>query len=223
MVLSWVGLDTGALGSDLIQAGIGQDAILFSFEDITIAVTSAYVWTEFLPTQRGISRISNFRVRIGDIVYVQVWVGASSDSGDADISGPNCYFRILNITTGGYTTVRRSLGSVTFTGATAEWIVERPMIGGGFELAPLADYTSLIMGGAHAQLQSGKEVNFNASPFNNIRMVSEREGASDLSIASVSRLPPADAGLISVVSGTNPLLASVVQDKFIQFRWQGVS
>lgn len=109
---SWVGLG-GMNISQLIQDGTEQDT--------TSTGTRYYSWICELPDMTG-SSSTNIAVSPGDLVYAQC---------SYDPSNQDAYYFIENVTTGKYTNPNIQLpGSNDYSGASAEWITERPLLGG---------------------------------------------------------------------------------------------
>jgi hypothetical protein len=128
----WVGID-GWNSNDVLQAGTEADAYCSG------GSTSQYysAWIEWYPYSE--SRISGFPVAPGDDMFVEVW----------NTSATNGYAYLYNISTG--QTAEYNLtppSGTTLVGNSAEWIVERPGVGGG--LATLANYGLDYMSGAAA-------------------------------------------------------------------------
>ena len=145
----WVGLDGYGGLSDLVQAGTEQDfvGILYNY----------YAWTEVVPNQLEQPR---FYVNPGDDMFVEVWVGDST--GDPKPSGNTAWFQVVDTTQslgGQYST---PLAGTSFSGSTAEWIMERPCAANcsgpssGWVFNDLANYGSVVM--SDALVQTPKDV-----------------------------------------------------------------
>lgn len=120
----WVGID-GFGSSDVLQGGTEADAYASG------SSTGAYyaVWIEWYPNSE--SRISNFLVAPGDEMFVQVW-NTSPTVGVA---------YLLNISSQQVVAITFDAPSGTrLVGNSAEWVVERPGIGGS--LARLTNYVA---------------------------------------------------------------------------------
>lgn len=117
----WVGVD-GDGSDDVFQAGIEADAGCSS--------TFYSAWYEWYPNSE--TRISNFTVTAGDLIYVYIW-NTSLTEGD---------YYIADLTANTNTTAQFGAPNGThLTGNSAEWIVERPGVGG--KLATLTNYTTV--------------------------------------------------------------------------------
>jgi Peptidase A4 family len=143
-VVEWIGLDNAA--GDLYQAGTGSECYNIFFWEIT----TYFMWMETLPWSWWV--VPNFPVSPGDLISVDIWVanqfGETSyqegDWGGLTPQDNSVWFYLINSTNGAsfmgtYPTAPQSLGGQTstgFTGTTAEFILERPTINGGYtELA----------------------------------------------------------------------------------------
>jgi hypothetical protein len=129
----WVGIDGNCSCNDLIQDGTSQYWLNGS--------VVYFAWIEFFPENEV--PVKNFPVQPGDVIYA--YSAAVSKSGK--LYG---YFYLANLTT------RRSVSAslvapkgITFSGKSAEWIVERPEINGSFE-NPLPNYGYAYMDDAWA-------------------------------------------------------------------------
>ena len=119
---SWIGID-GSGSSDVLQAGTESDAYCGSYG--TAGYYSA--WYEWYPY--GAVRITSLPVTAGDDMYVEVWSTSSTQG----------YAYVVNYDTNQAVVIGMSAPSgVHLVGNSAEWIVERPSIGGG--LATLTNY-----------------------------------------------------------------------------------
>ena len=130
--ITWVGID-GWSSSDVLQAGSEADASCSSGK------TSTYysAWYEWYPYNW--TRITNLPIIPGDDLFVEVW-NTSSTAGHA---------YLLNYNTDQFVTVNFSAPPKThLVGNSAEWIVERPGIGGS--LATLTNYISDYFSDAYA-------------------------------------------------------------------------
>jgi hypothetical protein len=136
----WDGID-GWNSGDVLQAGTEADAYCSG------GSTSTYysAWIEWYPYSE--SRISGFAVSPGDDMFVEVW-------NTSPIVG---YAYLENINTG--QTVEYQLtppSGTSLIGNSAEWVVERPSVGGG--LATLSAYALDYMSGASAYNFKGTAV-----------------------------------------------------------------
>ncbi|MFF9408186.1 G1 family glutamic endopeptidase [Streptomyces anandii] len=138
----WVGLDTGVL----VQAGTSQRVFTtLSPSGGYVRVSNCYGWTQFKPMQPTGVEVTNFPVNAGDVVECDVWMSDNPDYGvlTPKLDGTHAVFVLTNLTTGKWTRVMTPRGSTVVRGAQAEWIAERPTVGGG--LSRLADYGTVTM------------------------------------------------------------------------------
>lgn len=155
----WVGLD-GDGTSDLVQAGTEQEITNINFLFFNFTFTSYYAWTEFLPQQPTEQVVSNFTVNPGDEMSVSVSMGGNFIL--PYLSGPDGIFLIENVTRGEYTAISTPRGSTTVGGSEAEWIMERPTVGGS--LPDLANYHLAFMWNASAlSAKTYNWVNYNSA------------------------------------------------------------
>jgi hypothetical protein len=130
--VTWVGIDGWGSG-DVLQAGNEADA--FCSGGSTATYYSA--WYEWFPY--GWTRIPSLPISPGDDLFVEVW-STSSTAGHA---------YLVNYNTDQYVIVNFSAPPLThLVGNSAEWIVERPSVGG--HLATLANYISDYFSDAYA-------------------------------------------------------------------------
>lgn len=124
---TWLGID-GDNTTDLAQAGTEQDACPAADMDLT-----AYrAWTELLPGQQAESVLTNITVSPGDVVFLELWIGQIG-TGFATVTGKDLFMILcLGVTTsgeepaGGACFNYTPLAGAVVSGATAEWIMERP-------------------------------------------------------------------------------------------------
>jgi hypothetical protein len=129
---TWDGID-GWNSGDVLQAGTESDAYCSG------GSTNTYysAWIEWYPYSE--SRISGFPVAPGDDMFVEVW----------DVSSTVGYAYLENISTGQTAEYELTAPSGTqLVGNSAEWIVERPSVGGS--LATLSAYGLDYQSGAAA-------------------------------------------------------------------------
>ena len=140
----WVGMD-GWGTPDVAQDGTEQQVFTLSIFGAHFTISNYYAWVEFYPLPE--QRITNLTVSPGDFIVGQVWVG----------DGINAVCFLQNLTTGVSTTlfVAPPPGT-TFSGATAEWIMERPTVNG--VLPDLANYRAAQMFNAFAERLDGTVV-----------------------------------------------------------------
>lgn len=132
----WNGID-GWGSSDVLQAGVEYDAYCSG------STRSAYysAWYEWYPY--GEVRISSLPVTAGDVVFVEVWHTSSTQG----------YAYMVNETTNqavevGFT----AYPGYPLRGNSAEWVVERPSVGGS--LATLTNYTDVVFWNAYAYTEA---------------------------------------------------------------------
>jgi hypothetical protein len=113
----WLGLD-GLNTPDVVQAGSEQD----TYTAFGWTFTSYYLFTENYPAASVGAQIG---VDPGDVVEGFVWVGNSS--GEPDVSGGYGWYYLYDVTQGTYSSSSSPLAA-PFSGATAEWILERPSV-----------------------------------------------------------------------------------------------
>ncbi len=119
---SWVGID-GFYSSDVLQAGTESDA----FCSGSTRATYYSPWFEWYPY--GETRITNLPIAPGDDYFVEVW-STTSTTGHA---------YLVNENTDQYVDLTFYAPSGTkLIGNSAEWVVERPSVGGS--LANLTNY-----------------------------------------------------------------------------------
>ena len=164
----WVGLD-GDGTSDLWQAGTEQEIQDIYILGIHFDFTNYYAWTEFLPSQGTEQVLGNFTVTPGDLMFTEVWVGNPGYS--PSLSGMYAIGFVEDISRGEYTNVYNCAGAsifgicltpnTTIGGSEAEWIMERPTVGGS--LPDLADYNYTFMYDAYALQSNGYYMNYNGA------------------------------------------------------------
>jgi hypothetical protein len=134
----WVGLD-GDNTTDLIQAGTEQN-----YTEIgSLSYANYYVWTELLPNQ-PFEQVVSLQVNPGDDIFVQVLAPAGL---------PNGCFLLWNKTQGHFAGPCTPLNGTQVGGSEAEWIMERPLVGGTF--AELSAYVLATMTNAYALSATG--------------------------------------------------------------------
>lgn len=152
----WVGLDGYAL-NDLVQAGTEADCTNF----LGTNFFNYQVWEELLPNQPTEQNMG-IQPNPGDTIQVTVWIG--DVSGAIDPSGAYAWFHVVDVTRGlGTGNIGIALGSTYFNGKTAEWIMERPTVGGSLPL--FSAYSPATMLNAWAmKISTGKWANYSALP-----------------------------------------------------------
>ena len=132
----WNGIDGWGSG-DVLQAGVEFDAYCSG------TTKSQYysAWYEWYPY--GEVRISSLPVTPGDDIFVEVWHTSSTQG----------YAYIVNENTGQYVDIGfTAYPGHPLVGNSAEWVVERPSVGGS--LATLSDYTDVPFWSAYAYTES---------------------------------------------------------------------
>lgn len=137
---SWVGID-GYGSPDVMQAGIEADAYCNG------STTASYYspWFEWYPN--GETRITNLGIAPGDDYFVEVW-STSNTVGHAYLVNRNTNTAV-SITFG-------APAGTHLVGNTAEWVVERPTVGGAF--ATLTNYIADPFWYAYAETFGGSVV-----------------------------------------------------------------
>ena len=142
----WVGMD-GWGTPDVVQAGTDSNT-----ETIFWVQASSYgAWTEWYPLSSA--SISNFPVNPGDLIYCWVWVGNAQDAWTP--SGGVGWFYVWNVTqnvVAAYLSTAAPSGTY-FNGHQAEWVMERPSVGGS--VTSLANYSSATLFDAWAYDYAG--------------------------------------------------------------------
>jgi hypothetical protein len=155
----WVGLD-GLTSNDVLQDGTEQQAFGMSAFGAQWTIATYYAWVEFFPL--GEQLITNFDVNPGDHLLGQVWLG-NAGSGPT-MNGAFGVCLLYNLTTNTNTIVYIPIpAGVTFTGSSAEWIMERPTVNGA--LPDLSNYGAAWMWNAYAERSNGTVVNSNGNPY----------------------------------------------------------
>jgi hypothetical protein len=138
----WVGIDGYVQSSDVLQAGTEADS---TCKD-GVNTPTYFAWYEWAPA--GTIVVQNLPIVAGDAVQVWVW--------NDDPTHGHAY--IENIATGDYVTLALTAPpGVQLTGDTAEWIVESPTGGAGFnDGVSIPNYGQTVMVGASATTHDGK-------------------------------------------------------------------
>jgi len=138
---AWVGIDGFGTG-DVVQDGTESDA----FDDYFFSYASYYAWYEFYPDYAH--ALSNVPVSPGDSVFA---ISTTYVDNNGYVNG-SYYFYDVSAGTG---TVASELipAGAPYSGSSAEWIVERPTVGGG--LSPMPDYGSAQISSTFAQTTDG--------------------------------------------------------------------
>ena len=158
----WVGIDGNCTCNDLIQDGTEQQW--------TGGKPSYYAWIEFIPEAE--IEVPSFSVSPGDVIYAYSAVGVKSGK----ITG---FYYIAN-----YNTRKAVSASITippkttFSGKSAEWIVERTEVNGSFT-NPLPDYAFAYMDDAYAYRSGSTHIiDYTSEANENIVM---KQGSTSLS------------------------------------------
>jgi len=181
----WTGMD-GWGSNNVLQDGTEQQAFTFAHFGIQFTIANYYAWTEFFPFPEQL--ISNFNVSPGDHIGAVV-------SGKIGTGSGLCF--LVDLTTGiqAFVSVSAPPG-ITFTGNSAEWIMERPTVNGS--LPDLSNYSAATMFNAFAS-------RFTALP---------TEVNSSGNINSLN---------VTMVNANNQILSEVVptSDTSMTFQWKG--
>jgi hypothetical protein len=160
----WVGIDGDCNCNDLIQDGTEQDWVN--------GKAKYAAWIEFIPESEIV--IPNFPVFPGDIIYATSSVGIK----DGVITG---FYFMANFNTN--ISVSASIpmpAGDTFSGQSAEWVVERTDVNGSFN-NPLPYYAYAFMDDAWAyRAGSNQRITYSSEANENFTMV---EGSTHLSEA----------------------------------------
>jgi len=120
----WVGID-GWNSSDVLQAGTETQITKVLF----FTITQVYTWWEWFPA--GEVKISNLPVSPGDVMYCLICADTATHA--------TVYFTNQSQGVGTRFEITPPQGT-RLTGNVAEWIVERPTVGGS--VASLTDYAA---------------------------------------------------------------------------------
>ena len=128
---TWVGID-GEGSNDVLQAGTEADATCSG------STSQAYydAWYEWYPNDEVV--VSNFAVNPGDDIYVEVW-SSGATTGHA--------YMIDYTSNQSFNVTFAAPPGTSLIGNSAEWIVERPSVGGS--LATLTNYIQDFMSDAY--------------------------------------------------------------------------
>jgi hypothetical protein len=135
----WVGID-GFGSNDVVQDGTDSN----TFTLFWIGTSSYDGWVEWYPLSSQV--VSNFPVNPGDRLHAWTWMTDASGNYTANPTVGNFY--MWNSTQGYY--VRYSINTpsgASFSGHQAEWVMERPTVGGS--VASLANYSYAQMTNAY--------------------------------------------------------------------------
>ena len=159
----WVGIDGNCKCNDLIQDGTEQQW--------TGGKATYYAWVEFIPESEIV--IPNFPVAPGDVIYAYSAVGVKSGK----ITG---FYYIANYNTKKAVSTSLTIpAKTTFSGQSAEWIVERTEVGGSFT-NPLPYYADAYMDDAYAYRSgSTKAIAYTSEANEDIVMAQSSTSLSD--------------------------------------------
>jgi hypothetical protein len=113
-------------------------------------MASIYAWTEFFPAD--LQELTNFKVGPGDHMLVQVWMGNAGSKPTLAGAFGVCFLHNLSNGTYTYVYITPPAGT-TFTGSSADWIMERPAVDG--VLPDLSDYGAATMFNAEDRWDRG--------------------------------------------------------------------
>jgi hypothetical protein len=156
---TWVGID-GYGSPDVLQAGTESDAYCSG------STKAAYYspWFEWFPN--GETRITNLPIAAGDDYFVEVW--------DTNSTAGHAY--LVNRSTNQSVTINFSAPSgTTLKGNVAEWIVERPLVGGAY--ATLTNYVADPFWSSYAETNGGTVVEPGSSSSTGIIMLDNNGNA----------------------------------------------
>lgn len=159
----WVGIDGNCKCNDLIQDGTEQQ--------FTGGKATYYAWIEFIPEAELI--INNFPVAPGDVIYAYSAVAVKSGK----IEG---VYYLANYNTRKAVSATITIPPKTsFSGLSAEWIVERTEVNGSFT-NPLPYYAFAYMDNAYAyRAGSSHAIDYTAEANENIVMVQGKTSLSE--------------------------------------------
>ena len=128
----WDGID-GSGSGDVIQNGTEQDAYSLPFFG---SLNFYSAWYEFFP-DGGSTTLPNFNVSPGDEIYAVSWLCYDNIG-----QRYGCYY-MQNLTQGEATPVYSELGAqpALFQGNSAEFVLERPTVGGSLHPLPAFNLT----------------------------------------------------------------------------------
>ncbi|MFZ0589687.1 MAG: G1 family glutamic endopeptidase, partial [Bryobacteraceae bacterium] len=154
-----IGLD-GEHTNDIVEAGTEQEAIV---QD-GFTYFYYYPWTQTFPQQQT-QAISNLTVNPGDQFYAEVWM--ADVNGNLNPYGGYANFYFGDSKTGQYTYFFEPITPGTFSGVSAEWILERPELNDG-SYSDLANYYYAVMQGTFAEAYDGNYANYQMPPYGGV-------------------------------------------------------
>lgn len=156
----WVGIDGNCKCDDLVQDGTEQQ--------YTGGKATYYAWIEFIPESEIV--VPNFPIAPGDVIYAYSAVAVKSGK----VTG---YYYIANYNTKKAISTSLTIPpKTTFSGQSAEWIVERTEVGGSFT-NPLPNYADAYMDDAYAY-RSGSSHAITYTSGSNENIVMAQSGTS---------------------------------------------
>jgi len=161
----WIGLDGDCKCNDLIQDGTEQQ--------VTGGSAQYYAWVEFIPEAE--IQIPSFPVSPGDVIQAYSWESVKNG-----VVFGNYYMANFN-TNKAVSTSLQIPPNTTYSGESAEWIVERTEVGGSFT-NPLPFYAYAYMDDAYVwKTGSSKAIAFKSEVNQDISMY---QGTTKLSQVS---------------------------------------
>ncbi len=174
---SWVGIG-GWGSSDIVQLGVDEMSNCWysgTRSGYYSRVNSYRTWIELLPKEP--QWITSFTVKPGDQIMTVAYAGDSDQT--VNTAGRYGWFQFNNLTRGTYTKLSVSFPSgISLTGNSAEWVVERPTVGG--QLSWLSRYGTQTFTNAYAYTSTGVLAGTSADP------VTMKAGSRVLSQPSIS-------------------------------------
>jgi hypothetical protein len=171
----WVGLDGYGL-SDLVQDGTESDctniAGLFN-------ILSYSAWEEVLPNQPYSQNVS-ISPNGGDSFWALAWVGDANRNYNPN--GAYAWFNMWDTTQRQGVLLAVALGKTSFNGSTAEWIMERPTVGGQY--AQLTDYVVSVMTYPEVLTSSLNWTYYTTQPNLQLAMYNEYQSGNDNNLLS---------------------------------------
>jgi hypothetical protein len=181
----WIGMDGDCNNpsdpkacNDLVQTGTEQD-----YSDLGggIGAANYYAWEELLPNQpfeQYLPGLSN--IDAGDRIQASIYI-CNSDGSKNEYGTYACFVLLDTRVAQSVGPIPVPFGDTKFHGSEAEWIMERPTVGG--ILPDLADYNTALMSGAGVENTKGVGVLSSTAANVNITMYN---GADRLSSATNS-------------------------------------
>jgi hypothetical protein len=149
---SWVGID-GYGSNDVLAAGTDSDAYCSGSKKST----RYSAWYEWYPSTEV--KIGGFPIGPGDDIFVEVW-NTSATVGHAYMVNYNTN-QVVNLTF-------NAPSGTMLTGNSAEWVVERPVLGGS--LTTLTNYIQEFFGDLYASDFNGN-ISYPGYPYSGVTAV----------------------------------------------------